>query len=344
MSSEALPHLSFTTETLPPAQQFEAWREAVGVTHEVTPPAAGGAAGFAAAVELWHLGPLLLTDGRFQAQRFARTARRARRDGVDHYTVLLMRSGHWWGELDDRAIAVGAGGVCLLDMALPLATEVTASAYLLLMLPRELLDAAGPAAADGHGLAASGVAGALLADHLHALAARLPQMTLADAPAVVQATRHMIAACLVPTPDALARAARPLAASSLRAARRLIETQLENPDLTPDRVAGMLGLSRSTLYRLFAPLGGLGSYIRARRLARVHALLAGPRRQARVADLAYRHGFASEAHFSRAFRREFGYSPREVQAAAPPPRHPPAADPAIAAPAGYHDWVRALRD
>ena len=67
-------------------------------------------------------------------------------------------------------------------------------------------------------------------------------------------------------------------------------------------------------------------------------------RHLRVALVAARLGFASEAHFSRAFRSAFGRAPSEVRAMAEAaraqglPPQPLAADAAVE----YADWLVAL--
>jgi transcriptional regulator GlxA family with amidase domain len=62
-----------------------------------------------------------------------------------------------------------------------------------------------------------------------------------------------------------------------------------------------------------------GALIWSRRLARAHQMLAEERSGARVLDIALSCGFKDGAHFSRAYRREFGHSPSESRASAPSP-------------------------
>ena len=76
-----------------------------------------------------------------------------------------------------------------------------------------------------------------------------------------------------------------------------------------------MGISRSRLYRLFEPYGGVNHYIQHRRLLHAYAALADPNDHRRILDIAEERGFDDAAEFSRAFRREFGYSPSEVRAA-----------------------------
>ena len=93
-------------------------------------------------------------------------------------------------------------------------------------------------------------------------------------------------------------------------AARLVEARLLDPELCADTLMVALGLSRSSLYRAFRPVGGVQAYIRQRRLENARDVLAA-RVGARptVGEVAHTHGFASDSHFSRAFRKTFGYPP-----------------------------------
>jgi len=94
------------------------------------------------------------------------------------------------------------------------------------------------------------------------------------------------------------------------AASRLIEERLLDPALDAAGLMQALRLSRSSLYRAFQPVGGVNAYIRRRRLEHARDVLArrtGPRPT--VGEVAQSHGFASDSHFSRAFRKAFGHSP-----------------------------------
>ena len=96
-------------------------------------------------------------------------------------------------------------------------------------------------------------------------------------------------------------------------ARAFIERNLSHIELSPEMVCRKFAMSRSALYRLFDPLGGVSNYIRDRRLdrANLHLGSIGTGRGA-VARLSLLCGFASDTAFTRAFRQRFGVNPRDA--------------------------------
>jgi AraC-like DNA-binding protein len=100
-----------------------------------------------------------------------------------------------------------------------------------------------------------------------------------------------------------------------RSAIQHIEDHLFDPGLSVEALAQALGLSRAALYRSFPTPGGITAHIRRRRLETAREALAarvGPRPT--IAEIARAHGFASESHFSRAFRTAFGHAPGGARA------------------------------
>jgi AraC-like DNA-binding protein len=95
----------------------------------------------------------------------------------------------------------------------------------------------------------------------------------------------------------------------------IIYEQATNPDLTPAAVAMQLNVSLRQLYRAFSGGESPAALIRRRRLERAAELLAARRPIANVESIAQECGFASAEYFSRAFRREFGLSPRAYRSA-----------------------------
>ena len=94
-----------------------------------------------------------------------------------------------------------------------------------------------------------------------------------------------------------------------------IERRLDDPELSPSRVALSEGISERYLQKLFEGAGdNFTHYVRERRLQRAWADLSNPAeaRQS-ISEIAFRFGFSDSAHFSRTFRQRFGLSPREFR-------------------------------
>ncbi len=91
-----------------------------------------------------------------------------------------------------------------------------------------------------------------------------------------------------------------------------VERRLDDPDLTPARVAQIEGISERYLQKLFEGSGdNFTHYLRERRLHRTWVDLANPAEAHQsVSEIAYRCGFSDAAHFSRVFRERYGLSPR----------------------------------
>ncbi len=86
---------------------------------------------------------------------------------------------------------------------------------------------------------------------------------------------------------------------------------MADPNLTPNEIASDLQVSRATLYRLFAPGGGVMAYVQEQRLLAFCAALADPLEERALGRLSAEHGFSTPAYLSRSFRARFGVSPRE---------------------------------
>lgn len=96
----------------------------------------------------------------------------------------------------------------------------------------------------------------------------------------------------------------------LNEALQLMEANIEDP-LTSDEIAGLVGVSRRQLERLFRQyLGAVPSkYYLGLRLAKARSQL--QRTSKSVVQISLACGFASAAHFSNAYRERFGVTPRE---------------------------------
>ncbi|WP_179106941.1 helix-turn-helix domain-containing protein [Variovorax sp. KK3] len=289
------------------------------------------------------LGGMVMMTRRNVPHALVRDERLIRTSQVDHYTLnlpLSQSAPSRYTMAEGRTIEFGMGAPLFADLAHPLRFEFAAGSDLSLFIPRDALDEVLSRKVDIRGVVPRGVAGALLGDHLRMLAASAETMTLPEAQAVSRATLHLIAASIAPMAESLALARADFEHLLARRIGRYIDANVQDPELSAQHICAKFALSRSTLYRLLEPMGGVTSYIRERRLARIHAVLAKPHQRIHLASLADDYGFKSASHFSRAFRDQYGYSPKAVRAMAVP-----AADTKLALPTdnGFSDWLNAIR-
>ncbi|MDR5903392.1 transcriptional regulator FeaR [Halomonas icarae] len=100
-----------------------------------------------------------------------------------------------------------------------------------------------------------------------------------------------------------------------RSAKLLIDQQLQDTDLSPNKVAIRLNISVRQLYRVFETQAEtVARYIQRRRLERsAEALTCSAQAHRSITDIAFEWGFTDSAHFSRAFKKAFGQSPRDYR-------------------------------
>ncbi|MCA0421183.1 MAG: helix-turn-helix domain-containing protein, partial [Proteobacteria bacterium] len=147
---------------------------------------------------------------------------------------------------------------------------------------------------------------------LRSLLKAAPTLEPAAAPDIAKASAQLLSACLSPALMCESDAPATLAASVAMICR-FIDRRIGDPALDARMLCSAFGLSRSALYRLFAPIGGVSDYIRQRRLARARlALNASARGRGGIGKIARQFGFSSDDAFSRAFKAQFGIAPRDA--------------------------------
>jgi len=312
--------LQFSTRDLAPENQFAAWQAHVAPLFDVRLPDDPSVHnGFAADHTAWNLGSMLIVQQRTPAHSYARSAAKLRLSSIDHWYLVLPRTGRAWTEVDGHVVEGRPGRVEFRSLGHPFRGRTMESESLVLYLPRDLFPNAAALDAKNNSVLSGNFAN-LIADYVSGIEARLHVLAADDLPLVVHTTRDMILAGLSPSADRTGATEQQMNVALMERARRHIQRNLGSPDLTPDALCRALGISRTRLYQLFEPSGGVLHYIQKRRLLAAHAALSDPENRQRIVDIAEAVSFSSAANFSRAFSHEFGYSPREARNAAAPAR------------------------
>lgn len=309
-----------------PEQQFEVWRSHKGPVMDVgLPPGVTPADGFVAEFMTCGLGGLHVAFGHADAHSFSH-ALGGRCAPIGCWRLMLLTVGEIWIESPDRQAHIRPGDLFLLSLDEPFRGRATHHGGLSLTLPRDLFAAAAANFDGAAGDILTGPLAGLLVDYLRSLEARLIGMSPEDLVLVGRATAEMLTACVGPSRYRQEQARSTIASILFDRARSHIQAHFGDPELTPERVAQDLRVSRSNLYRVFEQAGGVSRYIQQCRLFAAHAALTHESGR-RIQDIAYSCGFKLASDFTRAFRREFGFSPREARDAWRNQGEPAAEDP-----------------
>lgn len=157
-------------------------------------------------------------------------------------------------------------------------------------------------------------AGGLFCDMLHLVPARYDAMS-ADVRAMVgRQLIDLLVLALQSDERALASGQSTVRQGHLMRIEAFIRRHLNDPALDPDTIARGCGISTRYLHELFRDTNHtLGSWIRDQRLEACRAMLADGSSRQTIAEIAYDWGFGDQAQFSRAFKAQFGQSPKEFR-------------------------------
>jgi AraC-like DNA-binding protein len=304
-----------TTRHLPAAQQF-AYFAALSTLSDLTPPDAVETTGFAIEEKTWRLGQFALMRAEVAGCQYRRTAAHIRRDSIDHWMLSIPLRGALDYRIGDHRIGMRPGGAFLTALDQPYQVDRAASEWIHLYIPREILPQLGGLLDPTARPPLDNPLGHMLRDYLVLLASHLPTMRQADAPRLAQALRANLLAALAPGPDQIEAARPQLELVQMARIKRLIRDHLGAATLGPDRLCRLAGMSRSTLYRLCEPQGGVARLIQAERLRAAQRLLSDPAETRNIGQIAEAVGLFDRSSFGRMFRQNFGCSPRETRATA----------------------------
>jgi AraC-like DNA-binding protein len=304
-------HFSFDSDALPAGERFQHYREmnAGGAEAKEAGPH------FRARVDRWRLDRAILHDRELNDVIHELDDGHGNAANFDHFTVTLIRSGRFDVDTGGGFVPIPPGSIYVIDMTRPMRSWARNAHTTTFSLARELTLATGADERLLHGLVLDRRRGALLADFMVSLVARVDDLPGDAIVSITQAFASLLAVGLdlqvAEDPDAeigiedMAR---------LQRVRRLIEQRLVDPLFGPDVAIGQSGLSRATVYRLFKPHGGLSAYIQKRRLDRVRVALSDVTNGRALPEIVQACGFLSESHCSRLFRSAFGVRPGHYRA------------------------------
>ena len=311
-----LPRIRIDSATLGRKVCYMLWRQTHNVLFEPNDDSAEIKDNFEASLAMYNAGPMVFGWGKVMPQCYHRSARKIAKDGIDHYFLLLIKSGRFYGQTDGHDVELAPGGCALFSFASPSQTFSERSDLVALTLPRAIL---GPLLDDpdqvgGSVLSRDTPLCRVLFNHVRSMVDDADQLNASDAAGLARSTAAMIAVCFGPALSPNAQVKSQLRAASLVAIKRHIDNNLEDPALDAAQLTSVFGLSRASIYRMFEPLGGIARFILQRRLRKALIQLSSPEyAHLQVSELAHNLGFSTGASFTRAFKAEYGLRPSEVR-------------------------------
>jgi AraC-like DNA-binding protein len=307
----------FSTHELAPGEQFLAWRQRVGHVVDAPPSKEQIAGGFRGEIDLYAVGGIVFTDCRTDPMLLERSVARVSTDARRDYVFQLFLEGeigHVKGMHRKRSAPGSVQGIVAFDLNQPFRVERPRCRLLSVFVPAAIVDEElrDGAALHGRIVQQGSPLTGLALDHLAALAREIPRLDAGSASEALHAGAQLLTAVFRQEARLTGSDRAALQAALMGRVRRYVEANLHDGELTPTRVVQALQLKRATIYRWFEHEGGLGAYIRNRRLREAaDELVRFP--QLQVAEIAYGLGFHSASDFTRAFRRAFDMSPQDMR-------------------------------
>ena len=304
--------LEFSTRGLPKDQQFTAWQSYMEAVAEYRlPDDKPFADGFLAEHIAWNLGGALIVQQRVAAHSYWRSVAKLRASPIDHWCISILHSGRSWTEVDGHVAQNEPGNAEFRTLGHPFRGRITDTEAVVVYLPRDLFGDSATFLDDANNSVLSGNLAHLLSDYVGSVETSLRSLVAEDLSGIVGTLRDMVTTSLSSVEHE--HATEHHETGLMERARRYIRQHLDSTDLTPENLCQELGTSRTRLYQLFEPSGGVLHYITRKRLLAAHASLCDPANTKLILEIAEAAGFDSPANFSRAFKQEFGYSPREAR-------------------------------
>jgi AraC-like DNA-binding protein len=304
----------FSSDSLPAREQFDAFNDWFSPLINVT-PTSEVRQGFPFAHSSIGFERMLLINYRRIGSLSERDARQVRKDPVDMVSIVTLREGRCDGQTESLDYTLVPGEVLIRDASQPYRILSSGTDVVMLNVPRERLSALVGDLSSIDARVHRGGLMDLLRDHMLSLVAHSDNFQPDQLNQVARATEQLLTVALAPTRDALSQAQSPLAVLLARRAQNYISRNLFSEELSPDRIAAAIGVSRRKLYQLFEDQGGVAHYVMGLRLDRARDVLSRQHRLGLVKDVALSHGFKSEAHFGRSFKARFNHSPGETREA-----------------------------
>jgi AraC family transcriptional regulator, positive regulator of tynA and feaB len=302
---------SWSTADVQPRQALNYWANTVFQSWlEIDSPTRDA---FHGELSFEQLGPTTLSIFSSDAQTVRRTWAHVAHRKLSGYYLLQLRAGHVRFEQRGRHTELGPGDSVLIDVSAPYQIDCpTPTRSLCLRFPNEWLQRWLPAPEHvaGHALRSDVGWGTALAAALGCLDSPRRDELALPPDAVAEQVGGLLA--LAAGADAHATSSAQKLFSRLQ---QTIRTHCHDPELDPETVARLNGISKRYLHQLCARASTTyGAELMRERLQAASRMMCDRRfENLSVGEIAARSGFLEPSHFSRRFRQVFQVSPTQFR-------------------------------
>jgi len=306
---------SLSTSGLAPKRQIQCWTDALTDLcghFDVDPLEASS---FEGRVNYTTVSKLKLCQIEASQHRIAHTISRARLSGHPYVKILFQTHGISYFEQNGRHIVVMPGDCLAYDVSCPHTIVSPAhTRHEVVIVPKELLLERGfrLAKMSACKLSARTGTGRIAHDFVHAVFDEATKLSPNNAVGVADSLIDLL---LLPLREADAMFDRVGPEAMYVRAQGFIREHLRDPDLSIDQISAALGCTKRYLHMLFSDRGmTVSDYIWQTRLQNCRHELETQAGKT-ITDVAFSWGFSSSSHFSRVFRKYFGFVPSAIHKA-----------------------------
>ncbi len=304
----------WTTQDFQLNERYDAWQAMLNNSHLRWVLGKNRAAGFWGQLEVGLLGDLKVVRCACDPCSGLRMSREIGLDNSAYYGLLLILAGHEDVSCRGYDSSLGPNSFLLWDTTVPTSFCLHSRvSKITVFVPQNRMRDALPHVDNLVGKAINWQCGlgAVTASLISALSSHTGQMDSRQGYAAAETTIELISSCLWAEQPLQTG---PTGADLLGRIKDYIETHLEDPRLDPCGLAEHFGISVRYLHLLFQEESfSVSRWILERRLehCRRELIRAGLRKN--ITEVSFRWGFNDSAHFSRAFKKRYGLSPREYR-------------------------------
>lgn len=321
MTEHSLPNAVSTIDcfgmTFPESDpgSLEAYSKMLLPLFEFDVPDLGGKTPFSCEAEIYCLPDVTVSRTRVTASRFTRTVRTIARSATDDILVVCYTNGHFVYRIGDETRRVEQGELAFFDLSQEIVIEAPSVENISLAIQRRKLEPAIPVLDNAHGFVVRpGALSKVLIGMMEHTMEMGPAIQSTQARPIAEAMILLVKSCLETMSHSKSTSDIQGSTVSLASVKAAIERRLTDPTLGVQSLLEEFGMTRSTLYRAFEPLGGVTAYITERRLRHAFRRMTDPAEKIpRVSNMAFELGFAHASTFTRSFKALFGLTPKDIR-------------------------------